>query len=147
MTPTVLWLIGGAACIAIEMFGVPGIGFLFAGIGALMVGGGIELGVLAGDNFTIQLLVFVAISCISAALLWKRLKAARKPSYNNIVGTEAVVADGGLSGRQEGQVKWSGTLMRARLMEDARVDVVSSGTVVIVKHVEGNLLYVVPRDR
>ncbi len=145
MSVTALWLIAGAVFIGIEMFGVPGIGFLFAGIAALMVGGGVELGVIAPENTILQFALFFLITTISAVLLWKKLKQVRGPSYSNMVGTEAEVIGGGLSGQREGQVKWSGTIMRARLADDVTIDVLPSGTFVIIKKVEGTLLHVAPK--
>jgi len=64
------------------------------------------------------------------------------PRYSNIVGTEAqvthaIVADG------EGEVRWSGTLMRARAA-DAQSHAV--GAVVVVRALEGNVLQVATRD-
>ena len=145
MSVTALWLIAGAVFVGIEMFVMPGIGFLFAGIAALMVGGALELGVVSPENIILQFALFFLITTVSAALLWKKLKEARGPSYSNMVGTTAEVMGGGLAGRLEGQVKWSGTLMRARLADDVIIDVLPAGTFVIIQKVEGTLLHVVPK--
>ena len=143
MSPTILWLIAGAAFIGLEMFGIPGIGFLFAGIGAIIVGGGIELGLITADAFVIQFVIFFAFTCISAALLWKKLKrGSKKPNYHNMVGTEAKVASPGLSGNQEGQVKWSGTLLRARIDPNCGILVMPEAAAVTIRSVEGNLVFV-----
>jgi membrane protein implicated in regulation of membrane protease activity len=145
MSPTILWLIAGAVFIAVEIFGVPGIGFLFAGLAALVVGGGIEFGLIDADGYLVQFVLFFLISITSAIVLWKRLRDKRPPSYSNMVGTEAHVAAPGLAGKREGQVKWSGTLMRARLADDVNIDVLPEGETVIIRHVDGNLLHVVPK--
>ncbi|MFZ4540693.1 MAG: NfeD family protein [Rickettsiales bacterium] len=146
MSPTVLWLLAGAVLIGIEMLVIPGIGFLFAGIAALMVGGGLELGVLDPENLIIQFAIFGVITIFTAALLWKKLKRRpATPSYDDIVGTEATVIGGGLLGTQEGQVKWSGTIMRARLDGASPMDVVPAGAHVTVRRIEGTLLYVTPK--
>jgi membrane protein implicated in regulation of membrane protease activity len=137
MSVTALWLIAGAAFVGIEMFGVPGIGFLFAGIAALMVGGAIELGAISPESTVLQFGLFFLITTVSAALLWKKLKTVRGPSYSNMVGTTAEVIGAGLSGHREGQVKWSGTIMRARLADEVVIDVLPSGTFVVIKKVEG----------
>lgn len=147
MSTAILWLIAGAVFVATEMFVVPGVGFLFAGIGAIIVGTAIELGLLDIANTIVQFILFFIISCASAALLWKKLKRTRTPNYHNMVGTEATVAAPGLSGRNEGQVKWSGTLLRARISEGADIDVMPEGTPVTIRKVEGNLVYVAPKTR
>lgn len=145
MSPTILWLVAGALFIALEIFGMPGIGFLFAGIGALVVGALIEFGAIGADAVALQFVIFFAFACVSAVLIWKKLKNNTVPVYSNMVGTEAIVASPGLSGGSEGQVQWSGTLMRARLAPDAGVDVLSEGTYVTIKAIEGTLLLVAPK--
>lgn len=146
MSPTILWLLAGAAFIGVEIFGIPGIGFLFAGIAALMVGGAVELGALAPDAYLMQFILFFALTTISASLLWNKLKRNVKPNYNNMVGTEALVAKPGLTGTQEGQVKWSGTLLRAKIDPACGRDVLASETPVLIRQVEGNLVYVAPKN-
>ena len=147
MSPTLLWLIAGAIFIAVEMFGMPGLGFLFIGIGALVVGGSIELGVIASDAHLIQFVLFALISVISAVLLWNKLKAKTDPhaAYSNMVGTEAIVGKDGLVGNKEGEVKWSGTIMRAQLISNDGLSAVAEGTAVIIERVEGNVLFVSPK--
>ena len=145
MSVTALWLLAGAVFVGIEIFGVPGIGFLFAGIAALIVGGVVELGVVSPEKTILQFALFFLITTVSALLLWKKLKAIRGPSYSNMVGTTAEVMGAGLSGTLEGQVKWSGTLMRARLAEDVIIDVLPAGTFVVITKVEGTLLHVAPK--
>ena len=145
MSPTILWLIAGAAFIALEVFGVPGIGFLFAGIAALIIGGLVEFDILASDDVLLQFALFSIMSLASAALLWKKLKTKRAVPYSNMVGTEATVATGGLVGNKEGQVKWSSTLMRAQLMENDGNTTIAEGTTVIIQHVDGNLMFVTPK--
>ena len=145
MSVTALWLLAGSVFIGIEIFGVPGIGFLFAGIAALVVGGVVELGVVGPENTILQFALFFLITTVSAILLWKKLKAIRGPAYSNMVGTTAEVMGGGLAGVREGQVKWSGTLMRARLADEVVIDVLPAGTFVVITKVEGTLLHVAPK--
>jgi membrane protein implicated in regulation of membrane protease activity len=142
MSPTILWLIAGAVFIALEIFGIPGIGFLFAGIAALLIGGLVEFGIIAADDVLLQGVLFFLMSIATAAILWNKLKAKTTPSYSNILGTEATVVAPGLVGNKEGQVHWSGTLMRAQLVENDGLSAVAEGAAVIVERVEGNILFV-----
>jgi membrane protein implicated in regulation of membrane protease activity len=146
MSPTILWLAAGALFIAVEVFAVAGFGFLFAGIAALLVGAGIELGLLESNAILNQFVLFFILTCAAAALLWKKLAQRKEPSYSNMVGTEATVAEPGLTGNREGQVHWSGTLMRARIDPASGRDVLASETRVLITKVEGNLLFVKPQD-
>lgn len=145
MSPTILWLIASAVFIGIEILGVPGIGFLFAGIGALLIGGAIEFGLIAAENTQLQFMLFFIAACISAAALWKHLVPKRKAAYSNLIGSEAIVVAPGLVGNKEGQIQWSGTLMRARLMPNSGTDVIAESSVVVIHRLEGNLAYVVQK--
>ena len=144
MSNSLYWLIASAVFFALEAFGIPGIGFLFAGVGAVVAAALIELGVLAADAIVAQWAIFFVVTAASAAMFWRKLKQWRMdpnaPEYSNIVGTEATVT-AAISGNGEGQVRWSGTLMRARLADHTAAPL-ESGAHVTVTRVEGNILYV-----
>lgn len=147
MTISVYWLIAAAILLALEAFGIPGIGFLFAGLAAFVVGLAVELRVIPALNYAAQGAVFFAVTCLFAALLWKKLKHWRLnpngPVYSNIIGTEATVTQP-LIGDGVGEVRWSGTLMRARLQPGSAPEMLVGATV-IVRAAEGNLLTVTPK--
>jgi membrane protein implicated in regulation of membrane protease activity len=144
---SVQWLIAGAVLLALEAFGIPGIGFLFAGIAAVIVGGFVELGVIDPLAATTQWGVFFLTTTLLAVLLWKKLKTWRMnpnaPHYSNIVGTEAIVTQP-LVGDAVGEVRWSGTLMRARLAAQTVAEL-PVGATVIIREADGNILLVAPK--
>ncbi len=144
------WLIAGALLLAIEAFGVPGIGFLFAGLAAVVVGVLIHLGVIDETNQVAQFAAFFAITAAFAALLWKKLKEWRtnpssSDSYSNMVGDTAIVSGGGLQKGKQGQVSWSGTTMTAEIADDAGAEMLEDATVVTIVAVKGNKLIVAPK--
>lgn len=145
MTVSVYWLLAGAVLLALEAFGLPGLGFLFAGLAAILVGLTVESGFVAADAVVAQWAIFFLATGLFAVLLWKKLKQWRmNPAiqpYSNIVGTEAHVTQPIAAGG-EGEVRWSGTLMRARAADGQPI---ASGTTVLVQAVEGNVLHVAPR--
>lgn len=147
MTAAVYWLVAGAALLALEAFGLPGIGFLFAGLGALIVGLVVQAGLVAEGAYIAQWAIFFLSTTLFALLLWKKLKSWRlnpnAPQYSNMIGTEAVVTQP-LIGDAVGEVRWSGTLMRARL-SDASASNAALGTTVIIRAMDGNLLLVAPK--
>jgi membrane protein implicated in regulation of membrane protease activity len=147
MSPSLYWLIAAAILFALEAFGLPGIGFLFAAIGAFMTAGAIELGLIDPLNHVMQFALFFVITCATAIVLWKKLKAwhmnPADKAYSNIVGTQAIVVDT-LSG-DGGTVRWSGTLMQAKL-QSGTVTTLQTGAKVTVTHVHGNVLTVVPKQ-
>lgn len=145
------WLIAGAVLLALEAFGVPGIGFLFAGLAAILVGLLIHLDVIGADDLLLQGAAFFGFTTALAALLWRKLKAWRtnpnaSDSFHNIVGDYATIGRGGLRKGETGQAAWSGTTMMARLDSAASCDELPEGATVTITAVKGNHLIVAPED-
>lgn len=142
-----VWLIAGVVFIAIEALGVPGVGFLFAGLGALTVGVAMQLGFVLPDLS--QWIVFCVAAAAWTALLWVPLKKFRigrhSHSFRNMVGDTAYVGSAGLTKGQTGEATWSGTIMKASLLNDASVDSLEAGAQVIIVDVSGNTLIVKPK--
>lgn len=148
--PAYIWLLLGAALICFEIFTVPGVGFLFAGLASLTVGLVLGLGLIASDAIMLQIAIFMVMTGLWAVLLWRPLKNfLYKPSggvrYSNIVGTMGTVVRPGLERGKTGEVKWSGAVMRAEIWPDVDIETIASGTEVEVAEVAGNLLLVKPR--
>ena len=142
-----LWVAFGAAMLAIEAFGLPGIGFLFAGLGAITAGILIEMGVMGTGNTTGQFAWFFGSTVAWTALLWKpmqrfRTRKATAGDYNNMVGNTATVSGGPLEKGKAGKVHWSGTTMQAELADDTAQDGVPEGTDVVIREVKGTRLIV-----
>ena len=140
-----LWLILGALLLAVEALGASGIGFLFAGLGAVIAAIMAHLG--WADTIWAQTAWFFGATTAWAVLLWMPMKKMKikkhgDDSYHNMVGDEAVVFDGGLQPARTGKVKWSGTVMNAKLIEGAAA--VEAGSTVIIKQVKGTMLIVAP---
>lgn len=146
MSDSVIWLIVGALLVALEVFAVPGIGFLFAGLAAVTTGIVIHLE-LAG-TLIVQLGWFFGFTIAWAAALWKPMKKFRKSgkahNYSNIVGDMATVINKPLKKGFEGEVKWSGSVMSAKLAVDSNLEEVAVGTQVKITDVSGNTLTVKP---
>lgn len=143
---SILWLIAGALMLALEAFGLPGIGFLFAGLGAILVGVTIESGLVGIENYVAQCAVFFVFTSIFAVLLWKKIKGWRlnpkADEYQNMIGDTAIIALSGLQKNARGQVRWSGTLMAAELDASEPAQGLAEGAVVKIVAVKGNVLYV-----
>ena len=142
-----LWLIAGALFLLMEAMGVSGIGFLFAGLAALVVGVLVEYGVTEPYGIG-QFAWFCALGIFWAIVLWKPIQTVAKrknsPGYSNMVGDRATVLAPGLEKGKVGRVQWSGTHMDARIDDLAPVTRIDAGTAVIIKAVSGNTLTVSP---
>ncbi len=149
LAPSYLWLIFAAVFLALEAFGLPGIGLFFAGIAALITGLLVEYGAIAGDDYILQFGSFLVLTAVTAGLLWKQMQRWRTNpkadgEFNNMVGSEATVLEGGLHKGKRGKAKWSGTIMSAELSADAAIDTVEEGTIVQILAVKGTCLIVAP---
>lgn len=132
--------------VAIEAFAIPGIGFFFGGLAAVVVGGLLIGGVLSPEEIVWQFTVWFAVTGVMAVALWKPLQKIRvnknaDSSFNNIVGTHAKVAEAPLKAGFPGKVTWSGTLMNARL-ESGGASEVPVGAEVLITKVDGNTVTV-----
>lgn len=150
LEPSHWWLIAAGLFFAIEAFGLPGIGFLFAGLAAIITGILIEYGPLEQDEMLKQTASFMALTAAFTVLLWKKLKRWRtNPSadghFSNMVGDDATVLADGIHMTRGGKVKWSGTTMMAELSETAEVESIAEGEKVTVVSVKGNCLIVAPK--
>lgn len=150
MTTGYVWLIIGVVLFAMEAFGLPGIGLMFAGIGALAAGIGIQVGLIAADAYALQGVVFLLATAAVTVLLWKpiqkfRLQTKQKPLYDTLIGGTATVIGGPLIKGTEGQISWSGTIMKAELAETAPFAELPEGTRVTIVETRGSMAMVVPK--
>lgn len=144
-----IWLAVGVTFLAAEALGVTGVGLLFAGLGALTVGTLLNMETIAADAKLMQFIVFFASTAVWTIVLWKPMKKFRlnkhAPGYSNIVGETAYVGSAGLTKREGGEVTWSGTIMKAMLIQDAAVERMEAGTQVVIVEVKGATLIVKPK--
>lgn len=147
MSPYILWLAFGVACFVIEALVVSGVGFLFAGLGALTAGS--ILTAMPETTSLQQWVAFFVASGLWALFLWKPLQKfygkTKNDGYKNIVGDTAYIAANGLKKGETGEATWSGTIMKARLADDANVNELTGSTQVVIHAVAGNVLIVKPR--
>ncbi|MDG1286354.1 MAG: NfeD family protein [Rickettsiales bacterium] len=144
-----LWLALGAMLLALEAFGASGIGFLFAGLAAIVTAILAHLG--WAETVWTQTTWFFAATVGWAILLWvpmqrsKAQKDAGLDGFNNMVGDEVIVLEGGLQADKTGQVRWSGTTMKAKLVDGVSEQV--EGATVLIQDVKGTVLLVAPANK
>lgn len=140
VTPAEPWLIIGLLGLVIEFAKLPGIGFLFLGLGGL-------INSIMVYNYPIfeeyQYTSFGLVSFLCFALLWWPLKKYMYKknsagSHFDIIGSRATVYANPLVPGKLGQVTWSGTIMNAKLVRDS--DSAEVGEIVVVSEVHGNVL-------
>ncbi len=146
LSPTI-WLIIGAILILIEVAVLPGVGFLFAGLSAITLGGLISLELLQQTTLSWQIAYFFFLTGVWWAVLWKQLKKLTRnkggEGYENLSGTYGIVEDEqGLIAGKMGHVKWSGAVMRARIRPDSAVEKIEKGETVWVHEQKDGILLV-----
>lgn len=143
----VSWAILGSILVLIEITMLPAIGFLFAGLGAITLGGLVSYGLVSAQtSIFIQISYFFALTIVWTIVLWVPIQRLRKGGgkYNDMIGSTGVVEGVGLERGKTGKVRWSGAVMKARLAENTNMDSLKHGDEVTVIGVKGNMLYVQP---
>lgn len=140
---TNLWIFIGFTGLLIEILWIPGIGFLFLGLGALT--NAIVLGNFS-NSVPYQYINFGLFAFIWFALLWwplKKMVYGRKNTkeYSDMIGKNVEVWGIALNSSVIGQVKFSGTVMNAKL-NDSLSGPVTVGTSLKITAIEGNVLIV-----
>lgn len=140
-----IWLIVGIIFIIIEFSKIPGIGFLFLGLGALTTSALIS-SYLEITHY--QIATFGLVSFTWFLVLWWPLKkfvyGKRKGNninqgYFDLVGNQVTVLNRNIEPGKIGQVSWSGTIMNAKLV-DSEKEHVNPDDVLYVLEVKGNVL-------
>ena len=144
LNPSSIWLIAGALMIVLELALVPGIGLLFAGLGAISVGIGLTAGWI--ETLSAQFILFFICTALWTAILWKPLKsfiAGKDSGFEDMVGSTAVVFGQSIVKGKMGKVKWSGTIMKCQLDHEAEgPDQIAPETEVAITGVSKGILIV-----
>lgn len=150
MEVTYFWFLASILFFFIEAFGVSGVGLLFAAIAAFCVGMVLQLGFLDETNLISQGATFFALTGFWALVLWKPLKHSHfgksRRRHHDMVGRMAIVGEAGLHKGKTGTVSWSGTTMRARLADDAAMDMAAAGDELMIVNVDGSMLILAQKD-
>ena len=145
ISPGEMWLVVGIVFILIEFSTLPGIGFLFLGLGA-MSSAVIFYFYPETLNYQVASVGFSSLAWF--LILWWPLKAFvynktnSGKDYFDIVGMQVEVAHEDIKPGDLGKVYWSGTIMNAKLSNgetiarvgDKLLIVKAKGNILICKH-------------
>ncbi len=145
INPSSIWLMAGVLLIILEIVLIPGIGFLFAGLGAISV----AVGLIAGgiDSLSAQFISFFLATAFWTAILWKPLKkfiGGKGSGFDDMVGSTAVVFGQSIKKGKMGEVKWSGTIMKCQFDPGAAegLEMIDPETEVIITGVSKGVLII-----
>lgn len=142
-----VWFILAIIFIVLEVVLGFTIVLLFAAFASFSVGLLVTLGSLSEDSTVTQISLFFALSAVWTILLWKPLKrmlAKRSESegVHSYIGQEVVLIDDTLEKGHIGDAKWSGTIRKIKIAEDAKELKYHSGEILKVVAVQDNLFIV-----
>ena len=145
MNDIVIWSLIGMALMALEIFGLQGIGILFTGFSAITVAFLIYINPDMVDNIGGQLLYFFFGTVGWAGVLWipfkKFIRYGDDGDYSNIIDTYATTTKDMIKDKIS-YVTWSGTRVRAMIAHDNPDDIIPEKTSVKIVDVVDGLFYV-----
>ncbi|MBM3467318.1 MAG: NfeD family protein [Alphaproteobacteria bacterium] len=145
ITAVEIWLLIGVIFIIIEFSKIPGIGFLFLGLGALTTSALISS---YSEITDYQIATFGLVSFAWFLVQWwplkkfvygKKKENGVNQGYFDLVGNQVTVFNQSIEPGKIGQVSWSGTIMNAKLA-DSEKEQGKPGDVLYVLEVKGNIL-------
>lgn len=139
------WYGIGVAAIIFEL-SMGGIGLIFAGLGAITVGALVNFHVIdILDSWLLEIAAFLILTFLWTVILWKPFKKLTKgegKKYQDIINQEAQIYDeNGLEKGKTGNIKWSGSIVKARIAEDSSLlRIAKDESVYIVGKEDGALI-------
>jgi membrane protein implicated in regulation of membrane protease activity len=140
----ILWFVIGTLLILAELY-LGGIGIFLVGLGAITTGAFATWEIITLNDLVIQMITFFAATAIWTIILWKPfigMKTNDNKQFSNMIGDEAIVQKDKLVRDVVGDVKWSGTILRAKLSHTSPVDYVDKGGVVKIVAIEKGIVIV-----
>lgn len=147
---TTIWFIFAIVLLILEVVMGLTIVLLFSSIAAFFVGVLLYTDIGSQNDFISQFTVFFMLTAFLTFAFWHPLKKLTTKKrrdihdqpLHNIVGQEVIVEGKELTLGEVGQVRWSGTIVRAMLKEDSSKQSYEAGTVMEVIDVKGNVFIV-----
>ncbi len=130
----IFWLILGILFIIIDLLILRRSGFLYFGLGAILLGLLMTFRYIDDVNAISQVLYFIFLSLVWKGVFFKSRKKRARIAAAQIIGSEAEVAErSGIVPGRIGNVKWNGVIRRARISPDSSIEKVDFGETVYVQ--------------
>ncbi len=142
------WLILAVLLMVLEVVLGFTVVLFFSGLACFTVAALIYFGYIELNSIVAQFAAFFLATTIWTIVLWKPFRTLVKKLYNsdatatNILGQEAIIANGPLRAGKIGLVAWSGTVVKAKLDTNSKHRTLEAGTTVIVIAIKDNIFIV-----
>lgn len=135
------WLILGIILILKDSFILNSIFVLTFGIAAIIIAGLIATNIIAPNNYIAQFTTFAILASIFFMIIFLKRKKHYPQNFQNIIGRKAIVCES-LNYNNIGQLKWSGTIVKAKISPKSTKKIFEIGEEVEIESVEGNIFYI-----
>ncbi|MFQ3306825.1 MAG: hypothetical protein ACI8ZF_000055 [Candidatus Midichloriaceae bacterium] len=139
-----VWFILGTLLMVIEMFLGGTIMLFFAGLASFTVAVILRFDLIQLPSFIEQVGAFFGALCIWSIILWKPAKylsyISKYKNYDSMIGREAIVVSERIDKEHIGEVRWSGSLFRAKLSKKSKSEYVNKEEVLKILDVKNNIL-------
>lgn len=140
-----MWLILGVLMIIAEIYAIYGVGFLFLGLGSLTTA---VLLFKFPILYSSQITTVGLSSIVWFLILWYPLKNFRNKKNHttngvlirDLVGSDVKVISEQIAPGEVGEVAWSGTIMKAKLLKNSSF-FAYKGEMLCVEKVKGNMVF------
>lgn len=140
------WLCFGIILIILEIIcGWPTIALFFSGLACINVAMALIFNLVSKTNIIEQCIIFLGCTLVWLICFWrpakKLLQQNNKNTYHNIIGTTAIVHQVDLKKGEIGEIKWSGTICKAMIIEN-NLDIIPANSLVTITETQGNIFIV-----
>jgi membrane protein implicated in regulation of membrane protease activity len=137
------WLMLGGLLLILELFLINSIYLLFSVAGAFILSVLLQFNYIKNSDIFLQLFVFSVISAICSLVFYYNRKniAANNVPFDNLIGNEVQVIADSFNDNIIGKVKWSGTIMNAKIANGSYLNSSNDAKYVII-NIEGNILII-----
>lgn len=117
---------------------MPGFGFIFCSISALITEIILTLNIVDATNYTVQAIIFFTNWIVLMAIFYKPLKKLLNKGKKFEEHQTAIIESDTIKKKQTGIIKWSGTVTNAKILKTSQYEKFNKGDIVQIIEFKGN---------
>jgi membrane protein implicated in regulation of membrane protease activity len=136
------WLIFGVILILKDSLWLNSVFVLSFGVAALIISALLGTGIISSSNYFFQFSIFAILISIFTILIFIKRKTKSLQKFSNVVGDKAIIFEHSINDDIIGKLKWSGTIVKAKIAPSSSKQHFEVGEVVEIASVVGNVFYI-----